>query len=105
MRLCFTLCMMGNSVDDPAWAFGINTTSVISLSNIPESPHNNHYNALSYHSVRKSIATKLLNHVQADEQQNPSDAFRKPLKWTELWSLVQPIYFRKEETGIDKPFL
>ena len=39
-----------------------------------------------------------------DGKHNPSDALTKPLGYTQFWPLIQPIYFWKGETIIDKPF-
>ena len=103
MDLRYTLRMMGIPIDGPAWAFGDNA-SVITSSTIPQSTLNKRHNALSYHRVRESIAAKILYLVHVDGKHNPSDALTKPLGYTQFWPLIQPIYFWKGETIIDKPF-
>ena len=54
----YTLCMMGISVDGPAWAFGDNA-SVITSFTISQSTLNKRHNALSYHRVRDTVFAKV----------------------------------------------
>jgi hypothetical protein len=95
--------MMGIPLDGPAWAFGDNA-SVITSSNIPHSMLNKRHNALSYHRVRECIAAKIMHLVHIDGKYNPSDVLTKALGWVAFWPLVQPLFFWKGETIINKPF-
>jgi hypothetical protein len=56
--LQYTLRIMGIPLDGPSWMFGDNA-SLNTSSTIHHSTLNNRHNALSYHCVRKRIASKI----------------------------------------------
>ncbi|MGL4630091.1 MAG: Ty1/Copia family ribonuclease HI, partial [Leadbetterella sp.] len=103
MDLHYTLRMMGIPIDGPAWMFGDNA-SVITSSTIPQSTLNKRHNALSYHRVRECLAAKIIYLLHIDGKYNPSDVLTKPLGYTTFWPLIQPLFFWKGETILNKPY-
>ena len=103
MDLRYTLRMMGIPIDGPAWMFGDNA-SVITSSTIPQSTLNKRHNALSYHRVRECLAAKIIYLLHIDGKYNPSDVLTKPLGYTTFWPLIQPLFFWKGETILNKPY-
>jgi hypothetical protein len=88
MDICFTLRMMGLSIDCSAWMFGDNQ-SVITSYTVPHSTLNKRHSALSYHRVREAISAQILYFIHIDGKSNPSDILTKFLSW------IQPMLFGK----------
>ena len=57
--LCYTLQMLRVPIDGPSWLLGDNK-SVVTLSMIPHSSLNKHWNTLSYHKVHESVTANII---------------------------------------------
>ena len=98
--LRYTLRMFGVSVHGPSWLFGDNK-SVVTSSTIPHSSLNKRWNALSYHKVRKAVASGFVRFEHIPTNDNPADILTKPLPWHKARIHVEPLLFWKGETMTD----
>ena len=96
--LHYTLWMLGVPIDGPSWLFGDNK-SVVTLSMIPHSSLNKHWNALSYHKVCESVAANIIQFEHIPSQENPADIMTKALPWHKAHVHVEPILFWKGKTS------
>ena len=78
IELRYMLRMLGVPVEGPSWLFGDNESVVIN-STIPSSTLKKRWNALSYHRVRESAASGIVNVVHMPGEYNPADTQRPPL--------------------------
>ena len=97
---CYTLRMLGVPIDGPSWLFGDNK-SIMTLSTIPHSTLNKHWNTLSYHKVHESITTKIVRFDHIPTGENPADIMTKVLPWHKAYVHVKPLLFWKGETVIE----
>jgi hypothetical protein len=95
--LRLTLRYMGVPITEPSWMFGDNE-SVIKSSTIPASTLSKRHNALSYHTVRSAIASKIIKFCHIPGEVNIADVMTKHLEPRVLEPLIQPVLFWKGRT-------
>ena len=96
--LCYTLRMMGISVDYETFVFGDNL-AVITQSTIPHSQLGRRHNALAYHFTREGVATGMLRMFHIPGTQNPSDCLTKFLGYQEWYPLLHPFLLWAGDTA------
>ena len=102
LDLRITLRSLGVPLDGPSWLFGDNK-SVVTSGTIPHSTLSKRHNALAYHRVRETCASKsngknVMNFIHISTKQNASDVLTKFLPYTVWHPLVDPLLFRAGET-------
>jgi hypothetical protein len=88
-----------SAVDGKAYMFGDNQ-SVITSSTIPHSSLNKQHNALSYHRVRKEVASNILWFFHIWGKDNPSDVLTKFLGFNVFWPLIKPFLFWRGQPSL-----
>ena len=92
MKLCYTLCMIGVSIDGPTAMLGENISVVINttvLSSVLKKKHC----MIGYHWVCESIAAGVMNFVHIKSTENIADILTKPLPNQQFHYLAKNILF------------
>ena len=92
-----TLRYLGVSVDSPTYLFGDNE-SVVTNGTLPFSTINKRHNILSYHRVRESIATGIVNFNWIDGKKNPADVLSKHWAYCDAKKHLVPLLFCRGNT-------
>ena len=90
--------MLGVPINGNSWLFSDNK-SVVMSSTILHSTLNKHWNALSYHRVRESIAAGIVRFEHITTGENPADIMTKALPWHKAHVHIEPLLFWKGETS------
>ena len=83
---------MGIPLDGPSWLLGDNE-SVVKSSIIPASTLKKRHNALSYHTVRATIASGFIQFRHVPGKENIADVLTKHLEPGVLGPLIRPHLF------------
>ena len=67
--------------------------SVVNSSSKPHSKLHKRHNALSFHRVHESIASKFVNFTFLDGRYNPADIMSKHWGYQEVWTMLNLILF------------
>ena len=96
--LRLTLRYLGVPIREKDYMFGDNE-SVVNSSSIPYSKLHKRHNALSYHKVRETIASKMLSFHHIPGIINPADILSKHWGYSQIWDTLQPILFWEGDTA------
>ena len=96
--LRITLRYLGVPLREKDYMFGDNE-SVVNSSSIPYSKLHKRHNALSYHKVRETIASKMLSFHHIPGTINPADILSKHWGYSQIWETLQPILFWEGDTA------
>jgi hypothetical protein len=93
-----TLRYLGVPVRDGSYMFGDNE-SVVNSSSRPHSKLHKRHNALSFHRVRKAIASKFVTYIHLPGKFNPADALSKHWSLQAVYPILKPILFFSGNTA------
>ena len=93
-----TLRYLDVPIRERSYMFGDNK-SVIDSSAHPHAKLHKCHNALSFHRVRKAIASKFLAIYYLPGELNPADILSKHWGYQQIWKLLQPILFYSGDTA------
>lgn len=75
-----------------SYMFGDNKSMVDSAS-IPEGKLHKRHHALSFHHVRETVASKIMDLHHIPGTSNPADIFTNHCGYQQIWHLLRPIMF------------
>ena len=96
------LRMLSVPVEGPSMMSGDNL-AVINSASIPEDTLKKRHNVLSYHSVRETIAVKVLKFHNISGKENPADVLTKSLPSAVWWPLMKHILHWPDWADKDNP--
>ena len=92
-----TLCYLGVSMRREYFMFGYNESVVNSVS-IPHTKLHKRHITLSFHRVRETIAAGVMPFEFLPGKENPADSLPKHWGYQQVWKILQPILFWREDT-------
>jgi len=94
-----TLCYLGVPIHHKSYMFGDNKT-VVDSSTIPHSKLHKRHTILSFHHVHEAIASGMVAFYYLPGTINPADILSKHWGYTQIWSMLQPLFLGKETLQI-----
>ena len=101
MEIRYMLRVLGVPVKGRSYLLADNM-SMITSSTIPSSPLKKRHCMLSYHRVRKSIASGVIHLVHIPGTENPADVLTKSLVHPTLSALTKPYIFYTKDKHPDQ---
>jgi hypothetical protein len=95
--LCTYLQYLGVPIRQQSYVFGDNKT-VIDGSTVPHEKLYKRHNALSFHRVRKAVASGMLLMYYVPGEINPADILSKHWAYQQIWKRLQPLLFYQGDT-------
>ena len=71
---------------------------MVTSSTLPHSGLNKRWNALSYHSVREAVASKMVRFYHIKGEHNPADVLSKHVGFPEMWRSIKSLLFWQGDT-------
>jgi hypothetical protein len=108
IELRYKLRMLGVPIAGPTLMLGDNMSVVINTT-MPSSQLKKKHNAIAYHRVRESIASKIVLFAHIPSKENLADFLTKPLPNEDFQRLVHSVLFRNpfstdvKDAAIDNP--
>ena len=93
-----TLRYLGVPINVKSYMFGDNE-SVVNSSSVPHAKLHKRHTALSFHRVREAVASKFVVFHYIRGEMNPADILSKHWSYAQIWSLLQPVLFWRNDTA------